>query len=196
MNGSAVYFGLVEGRIMRAEMNLERARNGDWGSPKLPDDDISGIGTILVALANLALILVVAAAIRYAFLNAGRIFEALKTWALNSPGLWAPLVGGVAVVAIGYALYGFKQAQQIWYGRVELAFAVAVGALTMEQFTKSKGAWFMAFAGAVYIFVRGACNIKDGAEKRIEELEAESERLNAARKIDEQAKEPITSAKG
>jgi hypothetical protein len=103
--------------------------------------------------------------VKFVNANKDRIFQFLWDWILAPMGGWAAILGGVAVIAIGFALYGFKVVNQLWYGRLEMAFSVVAGALAMEQYQSRKSSWAIAFAGAVYVFVRGVGNVNDAKAK-------------------------------
>ena len=84
-----------------------------------------------------------------------------------APGLisksWINLIGVVLIGGVGIALYKLRQSFRIFYGLLEVAFALVYGWFAIDKATGPNGYLeTVGVVGAVYLVVRGADNISSG----------------------------------
>lgn len=81
---------------------------------------------------------------------------------------WANLIGLLIVISIGMGLYFIREKQRIFYGWLEIVFALISGWYGVSKMATAGFAEAISVVAAIYLMVRGIDNIMEGRKKQLE----------------------------
>jgi hypothetical protein len=75
---------------------------------------------------------------------------------------WINIIGVILILVVGILLYLLRERKRVWYGCVEVVFAIAYGLYAINKVETVGYIETISIIAAVYLVVRGIDNIVEG----------------------------------